>query len=95
MKKTKVIALLLIFVAAVCFSVNFGLWHPWIIGSLRWLWNPLSVLVPSIVNMIKGNFALGPIQIVTANQLSWFFNGITAGAWSILLLIFGLVFLAV
>lgn len=44
----KVAGVLLIVYAVVCFMVNFGLWHPLVVGDIVTLWNPLRLVTPAI-----------------------------------------------
>ena len=44
----KIAGVLLIVYAVFCFMVNFGLWHPFVIGDIAALWNPLRLVTPAI-----------------------------------------------
>lgn len=82
-KILKIIGVLLIVYSVFCGMVNLGLWHPWGIGDITALWNPLSLITPSLV---------GNIPFIS-DAIAWLVNGVFAVIWSIAMFIIGLILL--
>jgi hypothetical protein len=78
-RKAKVVGLLLVLTAGACLLVNFGIWHPWLLGDVAWLWNPLSLFTPGLV---------GDIPLISGG-LAFLLNGVFAVIWSVVLFVIG------
>jgi hypothetical protein len=81
--KSKAIGLLFGFSSVVCFTVNFHIFNPWLIGSITWLWNPLILFAPKIVDAIPN------IPFVSA-YVGEVVTYLLASLWSIILLAIGI-----
>jgi|SRR5208337_3080771 hypothetical protein len=77
----RAIGVIILIYAAVALLNNWGIWHPWLISNLTWLWNPLSLLTPHLVGhtFLLSNFA------------AWLLNGIFTAFWPFIAGIIGLV----
>lgn len=77
--KAQAVGVLVLLYAIACGLINFGLWHPWLIGNFTVVWNPPSLLTPQIV---------GNVPII-GGSLGAILNGVFAAIWSLIMLIFG------
>jgi hypothetical protein len=75
----RIFGALLVLYAIACFLVNFGIWHPWLLDKLTWLWNPLSFLTPRLVRSIP----------FISSVLAWIVNGVFAVIYSAVIFVIG------
>jgi nitrate/nitrite transporter NarK len=86
--KAKAIGALLLLVAVASFLVNFKIWHPWLIGNIQLLWNPVGYeLTPRLLGWVGSIPLLG-------GALKTLLNGIFALIYSAVLFVIGIVALS-
>jgi hypothetical protein len=77
--KAKAFGVLFALYSVICFTVNFGIWKPFLVGDFAVLWNPLI--------LVTGDIA-GGIPII-GGALGSLFNAGVALFWSGCFFLFG------